>query len=409
MECALDFLTRVRIEKPTASVLVIGNQLAQEHIFTLLTAGACDFVSAPYSRMELHARVLRGAGLLESISPQDARALPRLRAGGLIGHSPVFIRQLARLPLLASCDAGVLLLGETGTGKELFAQAIHYLSARCPRPWVPVNCSAIPLELIEAELFGHAKGAYTTAHAAREGLIAAAEGGTLFLDEIGSLPLSAQGKLLRFLQEHEYRAVGTNTLRRANIRVIAASNQDLGVLVTKGHFRQDLYFRLNVLTLTLPALRERREDIPTLALHFIKRYATEFGRAVQGVTPMALNRLLLYDWPGNIRELSHAMERAVLLGNGPYITPADIELGVEESAPADESFQAAKARVVEQFERSYLEHILIACDGNITRAAMAAKKNRRALWELIRKHHIEPKRFRRAIRSAAGSEPTASP
>jgi len=404
MECALDFLTRVRVENPSASVLVIGTQLAQEHIFTLLTAGAYDFVSTPYSQVELHARVLRGAGLLESISPQDARALPRLRAGGLIGHCPVFVRQLARLPLLAGCDAGVLLLGETGTGKELFAQAVHYLSARCSRPWVPVNCSAIPFELIEAELFGHAKGAYTTAHAAREGLIAAAEGGTLFLDEIGSLPLSAQGKLLRFLQEREYRAVGTNTLRHANVRVIAASNQDLGALITKGHFRQDLYFRLNVLTLTLPPLRERREDIPTLAQHFIKRYATEFGRPVHGVTPMALKRLLSYPWPGNIRELSHAMERAVLLGNGPYVTPADIDLGMEDATPVDESFQAAKARVVEQFERNYLEHILIACDGNITHAAIAAKKNRRALWELIRKHHIEPKRFRRI--SSSGSELT---
>jgi two-component system response regulator GlrR len=282
----------------------------------------------------------------------------------------------------------VLLLGETGTGKELFAQAVHYLSARCSRPWVPVNCGAIPFELIEAELFGHAKGAYTNAHAAREGLIAAAEGGTLFLDEIGSLPLSAQGKLLRFLQEREYRAVG---------------------LVAKGHFRQDLYFRLNVLTLTLPPLRERREDIPILALHFIKRYATEFGRPVQGITPIALKRLLAHDWPGNIRELSHAMERAVLLGNGPYVTPADIELGVEDSAPADESFQTAKARVVEQFERSYLEHILIACDGNITHAAIAAKKNRRALWELIRKHHIEPKRFRGAARAPSGSGPIVSP
>jgi two-component system response regulator GlrR len=274
---------------------------------------------------------------------------------------------------------------------------------------VPVNCGAIPFELIEAELFGHAKGAYTTAHAAREGLIAAAEGGTLFLDEIGSLPLSAQGKLLRFLQEREYRAVGTNTLRHANVRVIAASNQDLGGLVAKGHFRQDLYFRLNVLTLTLPPLRERREDIPILALHFIKRYATEFGRPVQGITPIALKRLLAHDWPGNIRELSHAMERAVLLGNGPYVTPADIELGVEDSAPADESFQTAKARVVEQFERSYLEHILIACDGNITHAAIAAKKNRRALWELIRKHHIEPKRFRGAARAPSGSGPIVSP
>jgi two-component system response regulator GlrR len=265
-----------------------------------------------------------------------------------------------------------------------------------------VNCSAIPTELLEAELFGHAKGAYTTALSAREGLIAASEGGTLFLDEIDSLPALAQGKLLRFLQERDYRPVGTNALRRADVRVIAASNQDLASLVARERFRQDLYFRLNVLTLDLPPLRERREDIPILALHFIKRYATEFGRPVQGLTPMALNRLLAYSWPGNIRELSHAIERALLLGNGPYIRSSEIELGDEDRAPQDESFQGAKARVVEQFERSYIEQVLIACDGNITHAAMAAKKNRRALWELIRKHHIEAKRFRLSAGNGRG-------
>ena len=404
MQCALDFLTRVRLEAPGTSVLVVGAQLTQEHILHVLTAGAYDFVSAPYSGAELVARTLRGVGLLETRPPQNIRSLLSPRASGLIGNSPAFVKQMARLPLLAGCDAGVLILGETGTGKELFAQAVHYLSARVSRPWVPVNCSAIPVELIEAELFGHTKGAYTTAHSAREGLIAAAEGGTLFLDEIGSLPPSAQGKLLRFLQEREYRAVGSNTLRRASVRVIAASNQDLATLVVKDRFRQDLYFRLNVLTLTLPPLRERREDIPTLALHFMKRFATEFRRPVQGLTSMAIKRLLAYSWPGNVRELSHAIERAVLLGNGPYITPAEIELGVEDQLPTDESFQAAKARVVEQFERSYIEQVLLACDGNITHAAMAAKKNRRALWELIRKHRIEPRRFRHVTGKFTGAE-----
>ena len=394
MQRTLDLLTRVRLEAPRTSVLVVGAQLAQEQIFRVLMAGAYDFVSAPYLGAELIARTLRGVGLLQSKPPQNIRSLLSPRAGGLIGNSPAFLKQMSRLPLLAGCDAGVLILGETGTGKELFAQAIHYLSARVSRPWVPVNCGAIPVELIEAELFGHTRGAYTTAHAAREGLIAAAEGGTLFLDEIGSLPPSAQGKLLRFLQEREYRPIGSNTLRRANLRVIAASNQDLAALVAKDRFRQDLYFRLNVLTLTLSPLRDRREDIPTLASYFIKRFATEFGRPVQGLTPMAMKRLLAHSWPGNVRELSHAIERAVLLGSGPYIMPAEIEIGEEERAPLDDSFQAAKARVVEQFERSYIEQILIACDGNITRAALAAKKNRRALWELMRKHRIEAKRFR---------------
>lgn len=394
LQRSVDLLTRVRLEAPRTSVLVIGEALTQEQMLRVLTAGAYDFVSAPYLKAELVARTLRGVGLVQSRPPEDIRSLLSPRAGGLIGNSPAFLKQMARLPLLAGCDAGVLILGETGTGKELFAQAVHYLSARVSRPWVPVNCAAIPVELIESELFGHTRGAYTTAHSAREGLISAAESGTLFLDEIGSLPLSAQGKLLRFLQEREYRPVGSNTLRRADIRVIAASNQDLAALVAKDRFRQDLYFRLNVLTLTLSPLRERREDIPTLAQYFVKRFATEFGRPVQGLTPLALGRLIAYSWPGNVREFSHAIERAVLLANGPCITPADIEIGEDQRPPLDDSFQAAKARVVEQFERSYIEQILIACDGNITHAAQAAKKNRRALWELMRKHRIEAKRFR---------------
>jgi len=403
---AIDLLARVRLEASRASVLVLGKALSREQILAVLTAGAYDFVSAPFLEAELAARTLRGVGLVQSGPPEDIRPLLSPRAGGLVGNSPAFLKQMARLPLLAGCDAGVLILGETGTGKELFAQAIHYLSARVSRPWVPVNCAAIPIELIEAELFGHTRGAYTTAHTAREGLIAAAEGGTLFLDEIGSLPLSAQAKLLRFLQEREYRPVGSNTLRRADVRVIAASNQDLASLVAKDRFRQDLYFRLNVLTLMLSPLRERREDIPTLAQYFVKRFATEFGRAVQGLTPLALGRLLAHSWPGNVREFSHAIERAVLLANGPYITPAEIEVG-EERAPLEESFQAAKARVVEQFERSYIEQILIACDGNITHAAQAAKKNRRALWELMRKHRIEAKRFRSSESGGAKSAASA--
>ncbi len=406
MQRAVDLLARVRLEAPRTSVLVIGEALTQEQILRVLTLGAYDFVSAPYLKAELVARTLRGVGLVQSKLPEDIRSLLSPRAGGLIGNSPAFLKQMARLPLLAGCDAGVLILGETGTGKELFAQAIHYLSARVSRPWVPVNCAAIPVELIEAELFGHTKGAYTTAHSAREGLIAAAEGGTLFLDEIGSLPLSAQAKLLRFLQEREYRPVGSNTLRRADVRVIAASNQDLAALIAKDRFRQDLYFRLDVLTLTLSPLRERREDIPTLAQYFVKRFAAEFARPVQGLTPLAMSRLIAHSWPGNVREFSHAIERAVLLANGPTITPAEIEIG-EESSPLADSFQAAKARVVEQFERSYIEQILIACDGNITHAAHAAKKNRRALWELMRKHRIEAKRFRSSENGGAKSVASA--
>jgi DNA-binding NtrC family response regulator len=259
---------------------------------------------------------------------------------------------------------------------------------------VPVNCGAIPSELIESDLFGHTKGAYTTAHFSREGMIAAAEGGTLFLDEIDSLPLSLQSKLLRFLQDKEFRPIGSNALRRANVRIITASNADLPSLVGAGRFRQDLFFRINVLSLRLPPLRERKEDIPALAMYFVRRYAAEFKKSTQGLTAAAQRCLHNHLWPGNVRELSHTIERGMLLCHGPLLTPADFDLGYDDSVEDDASFQTAKARVIKQFERGYVEQVLAACDGNISRAAKAAKKNRRAFWELIRKYGIEPGRFR---------------
>jgi two-component system response regulator AtoC len=297
--------------------------------------------------------------------------------------------------MMASCGANVLILGETGTGKEVCAHAIHYLSARAPKPWIAVNCGAIPAELMETELFGHVKGAYTTAHASRTGLVHDAETGTLFLDDIDCLTLSAQVKLLRFLQEREYRQVGSNTLLHADVRVIAASNCDLNALVLRGAFRQDLYYRLNVLRLDLPALRDRREDIAVLAPHFIHEFARDFQRQVSSLTPCAMLKLYAHDWPGNIRELKHVIERAVLLCSGPVLQTEDIQIdSAHQPEQSDDSFQSAKSRIVDNFERGYLERLLVAHGGNITRAAKAAKKDRRAFFELMRKHELEPESFR---------------
>lgn len=316
-----------------------------------------------------------------------------------VGNNEAVLRELAKLPVYAACDAGVLILGETGTGKEVCAQAVHRLSARASGPWVAVNCGAIPAELVENELFGHAKGAFTTAHTSRPGLIAEAEGGSLFLDDIDCMPLSAQVKLLRFLQEHEYRPVGATAVRRADVRVIAAGNLRLPAMVARGEFRSDLYFRLNVLLLQLPALRDRRDDIAPLARHFINRFAAQHRREVGGLTVAALERLFAHDWPGNVRELQHVIERAVILAQGPLLKPQDLDLPVlpstaELALPAAESFRAAKGRVVQQFERSYIEHLLASCHGNVTQAALQAGKNRRAFFELMRKHAIEAAAFR---------------
>ncbi|RZI83943.1 MAG: sigma-54-dependent Fis family transcriptional regulator [Rubrivivax sp.] len=362
---------------------------------SLLSAGAADFISVPFDTQDLLARLHRAIGswsAAPSLPPGQAPA-PALRE--LVGNSPAFVKQLAMLPTIAGCDAGVLILGETGTGKEVCARAIHYSSARSTRPMVAVNCGAIPAELLESELFGHVRGAFTSAHATRAGLVREAEGGTLFLDEIDALPLPAQAKLLRFLQDMEFRPVGSDTVLKADVRVIAACNQDLPGLVDRGLFRRDLFFRLHVLTVVLPPLRDRAEDICTLALRFMQQFSARSKRPALGLSPLAAKRLLTHDWPGNVRELKHVMERAVLLCQGAMIQADDLQLqSVDDGIGLDESFQAAKTRVVDAFERSYIERLLVANGGNITQAAEVAQKHRRALFELIRKHGISAERFR---------------
>jgi two-component system, NtrC family, response regulator GlrR len=374
------------------TILSAGCGLDGDQQAALLAAGVVDFITLPCDAGELKARVLRASGALAHAA---ATASSRSRIQNIIGTSPPFQRCMAQLEMIAGCEASVLIHGETGTGKEVCAQAIHYGSARASHPWVAVNCGAIARDLLESELFGHVRGAFTTAHAARAGLVREAESGTLFLDDIDCLPLDAQSKLLRFLQEREYRQVGSNTVLHANVRVIAASNQGLRELAAQGRFRQDLYFRLNVLNLKLPPLRERSADIVPLALHFLRQFAREFGRATHALTPEAMHKLLLYSWPGNVRELKHVIERAVLLSREPILRGEDIELEDEmEQGANPQSFRAAKAKVVQDFERTYIEQLLVVSGGNITSAASAAKKNRRAFWELIRKYEIEPERFR---------------
>jgi two-component system response regulator GlrR len=388
-------LDTLRRRLPGCALIAVGGAAADEQLTQWLGGGIHDFLRTPLLPSELAARVQRALGLLPAPRNDGAARRPDARLRDFIGTDAQFVRQVERLPAIAACDAGVLILGETGTGKEVCAQAVHYLSPRAARPWVAVNCGAIPTELLESELFGHVRGAYTAAHASREGLVREAEGGTLFLDDVDCLPLAAQTKLLRFLQEKEYRQVGANAVHKANVRVIAASNRSLEELAVRGQFRQDLFYRLNVLNLSLPPLRARRGDVPELALHFARKCARAAGRPEVTLTPAALRRLAAHDWPGNVRELKHLIDRAVLLATGCAIGPEDLDLGADPAAPADDdSFQAAKAKLVADFERGYIEQLLRSHHGNVTHAALAARKNRRAFFELMRKHQIEPVRFR---------------
>ncbi|MEM7050731.1 MAG: sigma-54 dependent transcriptional regulator [Acidobacteriota bacterium] len=326
-----------------------------------------------------------------------SRLRKALGLGELVGQSRSFLDEVEKLPAVAACDAGVLIRGETGTGKELFARAVHLLSPRASGPFVPINCGAIPMELVENELFGHARAAFTGADRATHGLISEAEGGTLFLDEIDSLPLAAQVKLLRFLEQKEYRRLGSARLRRADLRVVAASNCDLQDRLAKGTFRSDLYYRLNVVQLDLPPLRDRCGDILLLAEHFLERYRSSSGAAIHEFAPEAAQKLLTYRWPGNVRELENVVQRAVILNAGSAASIRSRDLVLEAAAASQVSFQAAKSRVVAEFERQYLESMLSSCGGNVSHAARTARKDRRSFFELIRKHNIDPNRFRRSV------------
>lgn len=379
-------------------IVVVLESCEPEQVVELLENGAADFVNSPLRPAEVLSRALKSIKLPENTSRARGFNGSQFGCKKILGKSPVFLDQLRRIPMIAKCDANVLIAGETGTGKELYARAIHYGSSREGRPFMPVNCGAIPAELVENELFGHERGAFTSAATLQVGLIEEANGGTLFLDEIDCLPVFAQVKLLRFLQEKEYRPLGSTKIRRADVRIVAASNLNLEEAVANGKVRQDLYYRLNIISLILPPLRERREDIPLLARHFLARYADELDKDVSEFSPEALQMLSVHHWPGNVRELEHVIERAVVLCEGSVLQPHDLVV----STPAvrnngQESLQEAKAKEIARFERDYIQGLLSACKGNITRAAQVAKKNRRAFWQLIQKHQIDVARFKTSM------------
>lgn len=315
----------------------------------------------------------------------------------LVGRSENFLRVVALIERMARFDAPVLITGETGTGKELAARAIHYLSQRRDAPFVPLNCGAIPDTLVETELFGCERGAYTDARHARAGLVAAAEGGTLFLDEIDALPARAQVSLLRFLQDRVYRPIGGVREQVSNVRVVAAASPRLHQMLDAGVFRDDLAFRLKVLMLEMPPLRDRAGDAVLLAEHFITRYSRHYGVAPRALDAQGREWLETYPWPGNVRELDNLVQRALLLSDGEGLcivpdmgTPPRRPAAAPDETPAGKllSYNEARDEALSHFERQYLERLMKASAGNVTHAARLAGKERRAVGKLLKKHGL---------------------
>lgn len=373
-------------------------EVTHHKIVHALRNGVADYVCCPLRDIDLIPRLRR-------LLPTDNEALAlsyrleeesgQFRHDSLVGTSACFLQKVNQIPKLAHSDATLLITGETGTGKELFAQAIHYHSHRKSKPFIPVNCSALPDQLFENELFGHESGAYTHANTAQTGLVTEAEGGTLFLDEIDSLTPSAQAKLLRFLQNGEFRPLGSPKSHKADIRIIAATNADLRERVGIKQFREDLYYRLNVLALIVPPLRNRREDIPLLVMHLLKRNERGFSKSGVRCSSASIDKLMRYNWPGNVRELEGVIQRAVTFATGPSLEPEDFDLPVqEEPSGQGEGMRSAKFQVVGNFERTYLINLLARSHGNVSQAAKTAGKERRTFQRLMRKHGLNGNNFR---------------
>jgi DNA-binding NtrC family response regulator len=359
--------------------------------------GASDVVTRPLVAAELAFRIGRATPELRP----EMRDKRRPRKSDVLIGAGAWIKELYdRIAMVASTDVTVAIFGESGTGKELVARTIHNSSARHDAPFVVVNCAAIPENLIEDELFGHVRGAFTDATRDREGLLNAAHTGTLFLDEIGELPLPLQAKLLRVLQSQEFRRIGDDVDRRVDVRIVTATNRDLEQLVASGAFRQDLYYRINVFPLHLLPLRERPDDIALLVHHFIQKYRGRLGKVVEGITPAALERLAAYDFPGNVRELENKIHQAMVMAKGTVI--GDDEVALPRTAPSTHvrvdvtrPFRDVKQETIDAFERTYLTELLRAHRGNLAQAARAAGMDRKNLWALVERHGLDRARFKK--------------
>ncbi len=409
----LELLHAVKHRRPEVEVIMMTGHATVETALAALKAGAYDYLTKPFDDVELVARAVAKAAERKALFDRNRELETQLRERseaapeGLVGTSSG-IREVTRMiEAVAYSSATVLVTGESGTGKELVARALHARSPRRAHPFVALNCGALTETLLESELFGHVRGAFTGAQRDQKGLFDAADGGTIFLDEIGDIPPPTQVRLLRVLQEGEIKRVGSADSVRVDVRVIAATHRDLPKLVKTGKFREDLFYRLNVINVPLPPLRDRVEDIPLLAHHFLRRYADRLAKKVRSVSPEALDLLSGYRWPGNVRELENALERAVVLCRGDAVLPGDLPPAVtgrtaplvretpasgEEAAWLSLSYAAAKEHALRRFEKGYVDALMKACDSNISAAARKAGMDRSNFKRVLRKYRsdVEP-------------------
>jgi len=376
----------------TAKIIIISGQSEKQNAIQAVGAGAYDFLCKPVEMEELRLLLRRCIQVVEL--EKEYRELQQTQHPDvfedMLGTSPQMQAIFALIRKVAGTNAPVLLLGESGTGKEMAAAAIHRRSARKEGPFVAINCNAIPENLLESELFGHEKGAFTGAHIQRKGMMETASGGTLFLDEIGELPPAIQVKLLRFLQEQRFQRVGGRQEIQIDTRLVAATNADLKQLIDNGKFREDLYFRLAVITIRLLPLRERGDDITFLAHEFLQRYAAQSGRTKLVFSPAALRAMSRYSWPGNVRELQNRVKRGVIMASGSRVTAKDLELDQDQDATSSSATTLRQAR--EHVEREMIQQALKRNSGKITSAAAELGISRPTLYELMDKLGIAKER-----------------
>jgi len=405
----MDILKTVRKTKPSVYVIVMTGYSTVQNAVEAMKIGAFDYLSKPFTEDELVVAVDKAAEkkrLVEENLYLRKELLDRFSFNNIVGNNPKILEVFAKIQKVAPMDTTVLIYGESGTGKELFARAIHVHSRRATRQFVAVDCNTFSPTLLESELFGHVKGAFTGALQNKQGIFEAANGGTLFMDDVTNLSMEIQGKLLRVLELGEYKPVGADQFKRTDVRIIAATNRDLKAMVDDGSFREDLFYRLNVFPIYLPPLRKRKDDIPKLLYYFLRRFCRKMGKRIQGFSDDALELLVNYHWPGNVRQLKNVVERLVIMSDGNTMDSLDLmeylpmkgTLGGVSIPENIEELNALKKKLLEDYfgriQKAFLLKALKACDGNITRAAERVGMKRPNFHSLMKRHNLTAKRTR---------------